>query len=285
VAALLAIAFVSLWSWRSTGDPRQTPLTLYTRSFVPFDRLGFGARPQDAPSATLPWDQRLTSLSFYEEHRHHTVQGLPLVLFARARMITHDMWYDWRGSLALVAIVGLIGAPPALWIGLAALLVQLLLYLLYAHPWTWSLYYTETLPVLALLTALGVARICAWKTSGTEREQRLGIAAVVLIVATSYPAFLTLRAVRTQIAADHQYYDAFTRLLPRSTAPVIVFVRYAPAHNDGLALVRNVPDVDRAHVLTAYDRGVENSKLLAAVPQRVPYLFDEATWTLRPLAR
>jgi hypothetical protein len=34
-----------------------------------------------------------------------------------------------------------------------------------------------------------------------------------------------------------------------------------------------------------YDRGAENARLMALAPERVPYLFDEATWTLQPLAR
>src|SRR5258705_11549378 len=41
--AALALVVVALWSWQSTGNPTLTPLALYTRSYVPFDRLGFGA--------------------------------------------------------------------------------------------------------------------------------------------------------------------------------------------------------------------------------------------------
>ena len=158
-AALVAVAFVGVWSWQSTGSPFTTPLSLYTQRYVPFDRLGFGVRPGDAPSATLPWDQRVTDGSFYEEHRIHTPATLPTTVVARARMIGRDMWYDWRGGLAIVALVGLVGAPLALWVGLGSLTVQLLLYLLYAHPARWSLYYIEGLPVLAFATALGILRV------------------------------------------------------------------------------------------------------------------------------
>jgi hypothetical protein len=34
-----------------------------------------------------------------------------------------------------------------------------------------------------------------------------------------------------------------------------------------------------------YDRGAENERLMAIAPRRTAYLFDEATWTLRPLPR
>jgi hypothetical protein len=280
--AVLAVLVVGVWSWRSTGNPFVTPLSLYTRTHVPFDRLGFGARPNEAPSASLPWDQRVTDLSFYEEHRRHTVASLPGALVARARMVARDMWYEWRGGLALVALVGLVAAPPALWIGLGAVALQLLLYLLYAHPARWSLYYMEGLPVLAFATALGVVRLL--ELGAHERASaraRLGVVAT-LLVALAWPATTTMKQVRLQIATDHGYYDTFRALLP--AGPAIVFVRYDPQHNDGLSLVRNGPDAARQPVWVVYDRGADNARLLALAPRRKPYLFDEGTWTMRPLS-
>jgi hypothetical protein len=285
VAAAAAGVVVCLWSWRSTGDVRTTPLALYTRTYVPFDRLGFGARDDERPAARLPWDQRVTSESFYQEHRRHVVSTLPIVAYSRARMIAHDMWYDWRGGLAVLAVVGLIGAPFGLWAALGALGLQLVLYLLYAHPWTWSLYYTEALPVLALLTALGIARLHSYVVSNDGRESGFAIATLTLLLAVVYPAQRTMRMVRDQIALDHGYYDGFARLLPRLPTGSIVFVRYARTHNDGLSLVRNVADRDAAPVWTAYDRGADNERLAALAPGRALFRFDEASWSLHPIAR
>jgi hypothetical protein len=285
VAAFAAALFVGVWSWRSTGSPLTTPLTLYTQRYVPFDRLGFGVRPGDAPSATLPWDQRVTDGSFYEEHRIHLPATLPATLVARARMIGRDMWYDWRGGLAIVALVGLVGAPVALWVGLGSLAMQLLFYLLYAHPARWSLYYIEGLPVLAFATALGVLHaleIGAHRTSSSRA--RLTLLAAMLLLA-AYPAAVTLRQVRAQIVTDHAYYDTFRSALPDEPDSAIVFVRYAPTHNDGLSLVRNVPDVRSARVWVVYDRGAENAQLLQLAPRRKAYLFDESEWALRPLGK
>ena len=281
--AFAALLFVGVWSWRSTGDPFTTPLSLYTKRYVPFDRLGFGVRAGEAPSATLPWDQRVTDGSFYEEHRIHTLTTLPRTLVARARMVGRDMWYDWRGGLALVALLGLVGAPLALWVGLGALVVQLLLYLLYAHPARWSLYYIEVLPVLAFATALGVLRILelgAHRLSSSRARLTL-VAAMVLAMA--YPTVVTLRQVRAQIVADHGYYDSFRASLPSDADSAIVFVRYAPSHNDGLSLVRNVPDFRSARIWTAYDRGAENAQLLRLAPRRKAYLFDEGEWALESM--
>jgi hypothetical protein len=282
-AALVALAFTGLWSWRSTGDPLTTPLSLYTQRYVPFDRLGFGVRDGDVPATTIPWDQRVTDLSFYEEHRIHTPSTLPAAAVARARMIGRDMWYDWRGGLALVALLGLVGAPPALWIGLGALAMQLLFYLLYAHPARWSLYYIEGLPVLAFATALGVLRVVEL---GARRplpsRARLALLAA-LILFMVYPTVVTLRQVKAQIESDHGYYDSFLGSLPSDSAGAIVFVRYARNHNDGLSLVRNVPNLSAARVWTVYDRGAENAQLRQLAPKRAAYLFDEGVWALKRL--
>jgi hypothetical protein len=281
--ALAALVFVGVWSWRSTGDPFTTPLSLYTMRYVPFDRLGFGVRAGDAPSATLPWDQRVTDGSFYEEHRIHTLTTLPGTLVARARMVGRDMWYDWRGGLAVIALLGLVGAPLALWVGLGALVVQLLLYLLYAHPARWSLYYIEGLPVLAFATALGVLRVLELgaRRLSSSRARLTLVAAMVLAMA--YPTVVTLLQVRAQIVADHGYYDSFRASLPDGPDSAIVFVRYAPSHNDGLSLVRNVPDVRSARIWTVYDRGAENAQLRQLAPRRRAYLFDEGEWALTPM--
>ena len=44
VGVAVGVAFLSvipLWSWRTTGDWRETPLAAYRRDYLPFDRLGF----------------------------------------------------------------------------------------------------------------------------------------------------------------------------------------------------------------------------------------------------
>ena len=285
LAGVLAVAFLTMWNWRSTGDPRLSPLTLYTRTWVPFDKLGFGATLAQQPSPRLPYDQRVTSYGFYQEHRIHTVPKLPLITLVRARTVAHDMWYDWRGGLAVLAVLGLVGAPVIVWIGLGALVVQLLCYLLYAHSWSWSLYYIEAQPLLAAITALGIARLCTWRASRSSGERAEALAAAALLLVMLVPAAITARQVRAQIAADHEYYDSFSRMLPRVAGGAIVFVRYTATHNDGLSLVRNAPVAAQAPVWTVYDRGEENTRLMAAAPGRAAFLFDEATWTLSPLSK
>jgi hypothetical protein len=114
------------------------------------------------------------------------------------------------------------------------------------------------------------------------------VAGAALFLMMVYPAWVTMHQVRAQISADHAYYDAFRGSLPSlpdSKSTAIVFVRYSRAHNDGLSLVRNVPDLAGEPIWVVYDRGAENTKLMAIAPKRTPYLFDEAEWKMRPMNR
>ena len=141
------------------------------------------------------------------------------------------------------------------------------------------------LPVLAFATALGVLRILelgAHRLSSSRARLTL-VAAMVLAMA--YPTVVTLRQVRAQIVADHGYYDSFRASLPSDADSAIVFVRYAPSHNDGLSLVRNVPDFRSARIWTAYDRGAENAQLLRLAPRRKAYLFDEGEWAVESMEK
>ena len=115
---------------------------------------------------------------------------------------------------------------------------------------------------------------------------RTVFAATLLTMAGAAAGIVVARQVRFQIRGDHAYYDAFSRLVSEIPEPrAIVFVRYGANHNDGLSLVRNPADAKDAKVWTVYDRGAENARLLSAAPDRAAYLFDESSWTLRPIPR
>lgn len=289
----LAIAVIPLWNWNTTGDVRLSPLAEYTRRYVPFDKPGFGATKAERPSAELPWDQRVTSAAFYIEHAEYTAARLPRNAVYRLKFITHDMYYDWRAWLGLFALVGIFAMPVAVRVAFGAFVLQWLLYLSYAHDASWTLYYIETMPLLAFFGAYGIvvvarrllnagAAVRRLTTDGAERLLPAVAAALVLLAIV--PAGRTLAMVRVQIAGDHQLYDGFRALVRRiPDRRAIVFVRYARTHNDGLALVRNEPSLDRARVWTVYDRGTDDARLLALAPDRTPYLFDEASWKLTPL--
>jgi hypothetical protein len=309
-AAAFVLALMPLWSWATTGDPRVTPLAVYTNTYVPFDHPGFGARPQDAPAARLPRDQRITSSAFYREHARHTPAALPSIIGERLAMLDRDLWYEWRGGLRVFAVIALFALPLEAWIALAAFGLQFALYLSYAHPAWWTMYYVEGTPVLAFATALGIARFFALATgelgavsaasltsalaaarralTGAPATESTGtVTAAVLIAGAGLIAGgLVAQQVRSKLREDHSYFDAFSRLVDQiPDRRAIVFVRYGDKHPDGVSFVRNVADPEQARVWTVYDRGAENAKLMGMVPDRAVYLFDESNWTLRPVAR
>jgi hypothetical protein len=187
----------------------------------------------------------------------------------------------------MFAVIGLCVLPAAAWVGVSALALQFLLYLSYAHPAFWSVYYSEGAPLLAFLSAVGVAHAVSWaarRRAPSEPARGLQLATTMLAAAAMIPLVLTARQVRAASASDHAYHADFARRLDAIQEPrAVVFIRYGPRHNDGLSLVHNEVDLGTARVWTAYDRGGENDLLLRLAPERTPYLFDEESGTLSPI--
>src|ERR1043166_4198153 len=137
---------------------------------------------------SLPWDLALNTRSFFEEHRGHTVAALPVTITSRLRVIARDVWYGGRAWLAPFALVALIGLPAAGWFAIAGVLTQIALYLLYAHPAFWSVYYLESETVLYVLTGLGVVRSARWIAARAKRppagEIGISLVGAGLVIAT-----------------------------------------------------------------------------------------------------
>lgn len=284
-AGALVLAVLPLWNWRTTGNALSSPLSTYTQSFVPFDKPGFGARPNEKPSAKLPRDQWITSASFYQEHERHTFRALPAIAWQRLTMIDRDMSYEWRAGLRVFALIGLFALSIEGWVALIAFATQFFLYLSYAHPPGWTIYYIECMPVIAFITALGISSLLRAVTARQPHSNsRIAIGVLPLCGGAAVACVITARQVRSQIESDHRYYSAFTAMVERvPDKPAVVFVRYADKHPDGISLVRNVADLRESPVWIVYDRGAQNERLVAVAPDRAAYLFDENDWTLRRL--
>lgn len=303
--ALVVLAILPLWNWRTTGDFRVMPLTEYTQLYAPFDKPGLGAKLSEGPSARLPFDLARIQQAFFQEHARHTLRALPHIAWERVMMLDRDEWYEWRGGLRLFALVGVFALSLEGWILFAAFALQFIVYLAYAHPPWWTIYYVEGMPLLAFVTALGIQRITSivtapawrakhsWRLAGLPQRIResaassgdrsfasalLGIALCGVVA-----SIVVARQVKSTVREDHAYYDRFmglVRQIPDRRA--LVFIRYDEKHHlDGLSLVRNSSDIGSAQVWTVYDRGADNTRLLAAAPGRTPYLFDEGSWTMR----
>lgn len=283
-AAVLSI--LPVWNEAVTGDWRTLPYTRYAAAYIPWDRLGFGESPA-RPERELPPDMALFAEGYRAEHRAHTPQSLPralgLRLLGAGRETFGGAW--WRPVLALFLAVGLPGLDRRGWFAVAWALGPFLAYLPYAHPPHWAVYYHEVQPVLAFVTALGLWRTLAAIASRSARRDpapgTLVLPGAGLAVLLLGLGLVDAVEVRTPIRERYGYSRAFTRALEDVTEPkAVVFVHYHPRHNPHRSLIENPPDFDRARIWVARDRGADNLRLIAAAPDRAPYLFDDATETL-----
>lgn len=287
-AAVLAI--LPLWSAQTTGSWRTSPLELYTRTYLPFDRLGFSFDPTP-PQRSLPPDIERIYENFRKLSESHARRSPGELLGTRLYALTTAVWgADWAPFAAL-AVLGVFVLPRR---ALPALLAVALLpigYLSYSHTGDWSVYYLETHSVLAFLTALGLWAVVTLRSPGASasgaaargrawRTAAGGGAAALLVVLGGLRAGERFDERRSYAAGQIAFRRAVAALPGRS----IVFVRYDPSrHDPHRALVSNPPDLERAAVWIVHDRGGDDARLLRLAPDRAPYVHDEARDTLVPL--
>jgi hypothetical protein len=294
VVALAILAILPLFNWRTLGDWRQSTYETYARMYIPFDHPGFGTTDAKA-ERPLPPDMQEFTKQFVAVHATHTEERLPAIFVNRWRAMINDAFRGWRLPLLLLAILGLAALGVEGWFAAGSALLLTLIYLVYAHPAAWTIYYLEIFPLLPFLTALGIWTIAAALTSPKLRvgprlasewgpRQALGVALVVLVML--WPLSYEVRYGRRLEATIQSYHLDFrqrTAEIPDKRA--IVFVRYAPWHNVHTSLIANDPDLADARLWVVYDRGPENAKLAALAPDRAAYLYDEGTRALMPIRR
>lgn len=293
---VVVLGILPLWSARTTHDWRVTPLTLYTRMYMPYDVPGFGLDTTPPSHAVTPDLYQLNRTYSYMHVTHH-VSTLGSTFITRAHDLSVSIWSVSGGVLAVFAVLGVATLGGATAFAVLSGLWLLVAYLVYGTPPAWTLYYYETVPAFAYLTAAGLA----WAVSLLGRPRgammtptfhwrsprwtlALAVAGMVLLV----PGLTALLAIRGQHAGDRKDLARFDKLLTSIHDPkAVVFVRYAAMHNPHVTFVRNVANPESEHIWVVYDRGdAENARLLALAPTRKAYLFDEVhgrTYVYEPL--
>jgi hypothetical protein len=286
-AGMLVLAIIPLWSAKSTGDWRVTPLQRYTQDYMPYDLPGFGL-DSTPPARTLNPEFVHLNEVFSSLHPGHVPSALPRILVERARYLADAIWGRSHYVFGALAILGLVTLRGPAAFAVASSVLLLLVYLSFGTTPTWALYYYESVPAYAYLTAAGAAWLAA--AMGARRSPprdgpsswrsptwSAALAAGALVLATSvYPAS---KDIRRQHIGHRVHLIRFARLrasLPAERA--LLFVRHAAFHNPHETLVQNVADPERERVLVVYDRGSdENARLMSLMPDRTPFLFDEAS--------
>lgn len=279
---------IPLQAWRVTGSPLVSPLSVYTRQYLPSDVIGFGLRA-GTPERTSPPDIARVYQDFNALHATHTVASLPKTFGERTAAVFNIQFGGWRGILAPVTLVGMLAGLPEMAFALVTALLVMLAYLLYAHVPQWTVYYLELLPVLSFAFALGLARSMRWLARRIRRRalpqgaELLGVVMVLLV--SLQPTAREVVAYRRRIEHlteyQQQFRQAFAQLPDRRS---LVFVRYGKGHPAHYSLVRNVADPATAPVVTAYDLGpAANDSVVRAFPGRAIYVLDEGRRTLQKI--
>ncbi len=290
-SGLLVLALLPAWAAASTGEWANLPYTHWSRVYSPGQKLGFGADPTP-PLRELPPEMRVYNEGFRRIHDAHSVAGLPSALLRRLAGAGREAWGGaaWRAVLVAFFALGLVALDRRGWFAVAWALGPFLVYLAYAHPPHWAVYYHEVHPILAFVTALGAWRAlqaitARWRPREPSGSRIVaagaGVAAVVLALGLADGA-----KVRAQVHQRYAYARRFAETLAGVTDPkAIVFVRYHPRHNPHWSLIENPADFAHARIWVARDREADNLRLIALAPDRAPYLFDEASWTLYRLQK
>jgi len=279
------LGILPVWSAHATGDWKLTPQTLYTRMYMPYDVPGFGLVTTPPTQSITPGLARLNE-AYSSVHVNHFPSTLPRTFARRAVHLSVSIWGVTSGVFGIFALLGLFTLSGAAAFAVVSAAVLFLTYLLYATPPQWTLYYYESIPAWAYLTAAGMAWAAAqagrprgtptsatfsWRSPRWSRPLFAG--ALVLAVA----GMGAVNLMRGQHKEDRTKLARFYALLESiHDRQAMVFVRYSPAHDPHTAFVRNVPNLETERIWVVYDRGeAENARLMARAPERKAYLFDE----------
>jgi hypothetical protein len=275
------LAILPLWSARTTGDWRVSPVAVYMRDFMPFDRPHFGY-DSTPPRRTPPPDLAYVNASLDSVQRAHTLAAVPDIARERWKFLAMQSWWEPIPETGL-ALVGLATAPAAVLIGAVTALIVFVGYL--AHPtWpSWTIYYMELAPVFAFYAVCGFAVVLralareperAWEWS---RGPRAAFALLVALVLCVPMLRIELRFNRRQHLGNANYPSRFQLAVAQMPERSILFVRHAKWHEAHWSLVANDPIFATSRTWIAYDRGDSaNAALLRRAPGRTAFLFDEA---------
>ena len=275
LAGVAVLAIIPLWSAKTTGKWNLSPVTLYTRDYLPFDKPGFGF---DSTPPALPLSPVTQDLydEFSRYHQRYTPVQVPRAAFNRARAVFSAEFEGWRIVLIPFALIGVAFASAELWLAIACAAAVFTGYLSYAYWHGWTVYSLESIPVVAFCVANGFSMAWRWMRRHWQSRvsgQAIAWSAPALVTILTIPTLLTWRSKHVLGAA---YDAAFYRTV--ATAPfrgLVVFVRYSPKQHPHGNLVANSPTLDTDRMWIVMDDSARNATVLRAANGRVPVLFEE----------
>jgi len=265
------LCVLPLWNARTTGDWKLSPIELYRRDYLPFDKVGFTpdtSPPRRAVSPVL----KTTYDYFLSARKEQRIGNLPHIIADRFVNLAVTLFQGSRLVLVPFLIAGLFFMTAPLRFALVSAAVLFIVHLPYAHWAPWTIYYLEATPVVAALTALGIWRTLR-RVASNEQLIPLGAVSVALVLAVfAVPSIERWRRDhRTRSALDRAFSAELKKLPPRS----IVFMRYSPRIAQHMAVVFNYRDLAKVPVWVVHDLGARNEELRRLAPDRQSFDFEE----------
>jgi hypothetical protein len=266
--AVVLLSVGPIWNHETVGRWTADPYPLYSRTYFPFDKPGFGVDPA-APLRAVP---ELASMGAWsrEVHAAYLPSALPKAFLQRVVSLLSWIAIGWRLVIGAMLIAALprAGGPA-----------------LFAHPPGWVVYYVELLPALHFLAASHQVRLLgqARQRPVNADPSPLVARAAVLSAALVLPFCLSdVVHIRSAIDARNDFHRRAEAAIRQAPPDSILFVRYPPSQDPHLAITRNEADLAAARSWVVYERGADDARLASLAPDRRLYVLDASTLRIEP---
>ena len=269
---IAVLGIIPLWSAKTTGSWRETPLIKYQKDYLPFDKPSF-AVDSTPPRRLASFDLVLHQMYdyFLKMRTEQTVGAVPGLAARRVIFLLSDWFQGFRLLLIILATIGVVKGGRAIRFGVVSLGVLLVAYLPYAHWYGWTIYYMEMAPVAAAATAAGAWFAATHYLTARRAQQAVAWAGAAMLLLSIH----SIEIARFVNEANNRYYRAFARAVQAlPNQPAIVFAYYDTAFHSHRAVVRNFADLPNAAVWIVQDRGKRNAELMKVAPNRAVYMLD-----------
>ena len=277
-AGLLGIGYCKA----TTGSFTTAPWSLYARQYTPADGPGIGPVGKVAPPERgLPPHLAQTGEVFEAGRRAYDLRA---AVRKAERQVSQLEGFASSAFVVAFAGVGLVllTAPLAAPVVFAAVLFTLQLGF-HADP---GYYLFEAWPAVALLAGWGLHRtLLAVGRLASRRKvfaARAALGAVGLWIAVVCEDGVA--EVQSFGGTTAELYARVDRALqPARAQRSLVFIRYPEGWSGGVDLTQNEPDLARAQVVLANDRGADDARLVKLFPDRAAFRLELTGPKLVPL--
>lgn len=271
LTGVAVLCILPLWSAKTTGNWRVSPVEQYRKDYLPFDKMGFTV-DTTPPRRTVSPVLKTTYDYFLMARKEQRLDALPHTIWDRTKQLTIALFQAARVPLLPFAIIGLFFMSGPLQFAAISSLLLFIAHLPYAHWAPWTVYYLETAPVVAMIAAIGLWRVAARILADERRVKLASIFVTALLVGFLVPSIGHWRRDHRGRAAFFERFANELKQLPRHS---MVFVQYTPRTAQHIAVVFNSADLSREPVWVVHDLGPHNADLRRLVPDRASYDFEE----------